>query len=277
MSCFVIFSLFTQAVLAAEDDFINYAPEMESEQTERVQDLKTLDYLRKTPNIGNGNKDNLVIVEPRKIVPVTETGRFEIVPYRLRKSRWGSLAGVSYNLFRPDNYQLDQLPQTYSDFYPSSPTGLINVEFIYKRNFRILSFGVSTSIGHFKTKSDVENFDSTLSVTPIKLGLFVALDSLFSEPWVVPFFNGGVYTAFFSEKTGNSNFSGNTQVAFHGKGGLMFQLDWLDRSTSHSAYHDSGIENTFLYVAFNFMTDSVEERDPRLGTSFASAGLTIEF
>ena len=66
-------------------------------------------------------------------------------------------------------------------------------------------------------------------------------------------------------------------MAFYASGGLMFQIDWLDDHAAREGYQSSGIENTFLFIEGNFMSNSVEEADPGFASIYASAGLKVEF
>ncbi len=226
--------------------------------------------------IDNGNKDNKVIVEPRNIIPVTSAGKMEMVPYRMRRKKWGQLWGVSYGTYVPEDYQ-DQTPISFSEFYPAPSLGLLSVEATFKRNYDYITLGLYTSVGYFKTESDVINFDSTLMIIPVKLGFVASLETLWQEPWVVPYVNGGIYSSFYQEETNGSTVDGTTLVSFYLTGGLMFQVDWLDDLTAREGYQASGIENTFIFIEGNYLSDSVEEKDPAMNGIYASAGLKVEF
>jgi len=233
--------------------------------------------VRKIENIGNGNKDNKVIVEPRNIIPVTSTGKMEMVPYRDRRTKWGQILGVSYGLYTPSNYKIDQVPESFSEFYPVPVLGLLSVEAVFKRNFDLITMGIFGSVGYFNTTSDVPGFDAQLTIIPIKLGFILEIETLWREPWVVPYVHGGIYSTIYEETGDFTTLSGTTLLAFYMSGGLMFQVDWLDDHSAREGYVSSGIENTFIFIEGNFMSNSIQEQDPGFGAIYASAGMKVEF
>ena len=270
----LIFSFTLQAAQESNDSDEEFSNEPEN--SEEKQERNT-GYMVKSRSVGNGNKDNLVIVEPRNIIPVEITGKMEMVPYRMRRRRWGQVWGISSGTYRPEDYELDQISAFYEDFYPDSSLGLIQLEAIFKRNYQYFSLGMYSSLGYFTVTSDVENFDSELTIIPLKLGFYGSLDTLWREPWVVPYAHGGVYTTYFSENTGGNTFNGTTLLAFYLTGGFMFQLDWFDDHSAREAYLDSGIENTFLFLEATYQSASVEDKDPNFNGIYASAGFKVEF
>ncbi len=234
------------------------------------------DVMTRIENIGNGHPEGLVIVEPRNLIPVNGSNKLEMVSYSSRRKKWGQLWGLSYGLYKPSNYELDGIEAEYDEYYPSG-LGLIQVEGIYKRNFDTFSIGGYLSVGYFNVSSDVENFESDLSVMPLKLGFYFSLDTLWREPWVVPYVHGGIYTIYFDETSNGSTLNGTTLVSYYATGGLMMQLDWADDSTAREAYIENGIENTFLFVEANYMAASIEEQDPDFNAIYVSGGLKLEF
>jgi len=183
--------LFIPSIYAA-DDFGDFDEEFGAEQelkeiNKKEKSRNSIGRLKKVENIGNGHKDNKVIVEPRNIIPVTSTGKMEMVPYRMRRTKWGQVWGLSYGLYNPTDYKIDQLPEGFSEYYPVPSLGLLSVEFILKRNFDYLTMGLIGSAGYFKSESDVTGFDAELMIVPLKLGFILELETLWREPWVVPY------------------------------------------------------------------------------------------
>ncbi len=260
----------------AADDFDEFGDEEALEKLVKPK-RNEVGVLRKVEKVNNGNKDNKVIVEPRNIIPVTSAGKMEMVPYRMRRKKWGQVWGVSYGLYNPSEYKIDQVPADFSEFYPVPSLGLLSIEATFKRNFDYLTMGIIGSAGYFKTESDVPGFGAELMIVPLKLGFIFELDTLWKEPWVVPYIHGGIYSTYYKEEGNFTTLEGTTLLAFYASGGLMFQIDWLDDSAAREGYQSSGIENTFVFIEANYMTNSLDEKDPGFAALYASAGMKVEF
>lgn len=97
-----------------------------------------------------------------------------------------------------------------------------------------------------------------LQLITTSLGVKWSLDSITREPWAVPFLSAGAFMVFYTENRGDDESAwGRSGVGFYYSGGLVLQLDWLDKEASVDFYLDSGIENTFLicearqFISFN--------------------------
>ena len=126
--------------------------------------------------------------------------------------------------------------------------------------------------------------DSVISLQLIttSLGLKWSLDSLTREPWVVPFLSAGAFMVFYTEEKGDESVQGRSDVGLYYSGGLLLQLDWLDRDASVDFYLDSGIENTFLMCEVRQFVDLTQNDDLVGPNNFTgplhfNIGLVVEF
>ncbi len=257
--------------------------QLASDELQEPKEFKGI--LKPSENISNGNDGNKVIVEPRNIIPISSnSNKMEMVPYRARRKNWGVIWGLSYGLFQPNDYVLDQQAVTYEEVDASS-IGLISLELAFKYNFSAMSLGLFTSLGYFKSEltNTLTGAVSDLTFIPLKIGAFIELDTLFSEPYIVPYGHAGVYASQYSEESEFTSVDGSSFLAYYMTAGLMFQLDWIDDLAARVAYQDGGIENTFLFAEVNYMSsslvdiDEAAEKDPDLSSLYYSAGVKLEF
>lgn len=220
-----------------------------------------------------------VEVEPTNLLPSDITGIYYLVPYRSRRANSGHLVSLGYSSYKPSNYTPNFIASDFSNIYPSAEVPLVELQYIYKRNFSFGSIGIDSGVGMYNNSSDDTAISSELQLIPVRLGGVFYLDSLFFEPYVVPYIAGGIYTVFYEETLeGSSAFGGNTQIAPYMTVGLSFQLNWVDREAARISYLDSGVENTFIYIEGRSFYQSQAAQDPDLSTGFDwGAGVRVEF
>lgn len=224
------------------------------------------------------NEEGWVEVEPSNLVPSDLTSSFYLVPYRIRRTRWGVNFSVSYSTFEPTYYSPNFVEAGYSDVYSSPETPLLEFQMGVKYNFKLGSLVAEAGVGTFKEVSDSDIVESELSLMPIRLGLTYIMDTLFIEPYLAPYVTGGVYTISYTESLENTSNNGFTQAAPYFTAGIQFQLDWIDKIAAREAYLDSGIENTFLFVEGRKFFASAAPADPNFETDFhVNGGLRLEF
>ena len=222
-----------------------------------------------------------VLVEPLYVNSSKNNNTYELQDYKERRKKWGSVIGLSYSTFEPLDYSPNYSADDFDTVYADAESPLIEFNIYLKRNYSAFSIGLELSVGSYSTKSAATaTDDSTLSLTPAKLGVKLAMDALFNEPWIVPYASGGVYTIDYLETQGSGTYEGNTNYAGYYTVGAMFQLNWAEPNAARDAYEESGIENTFLFVeASQLLTsqDSAPE-DPNFETDvFLKSGISLEF
>lgn len=222
--------------------------------------------------------DGWVEVEPSNIVPSELTGSFYLVPYRIRRKTWGLSVSASYSTFEPSSYTPDALQVAYSDVYNSAEIPLIELQMTVKYNMKLGALGFDIGIGSFKESSDTDLIESELSIMPIRFGASLIFDTLFIEPYLVPYISGGAYTVNFKESYNSVSVEGWTQAAPYVAAGLQFQLNWVDPISARESYVDAGIENTFLYLEGRKFFASTAAKDPDFETDMhVNGGLRVEF
>jgi outer membrane biosynthesis protein TonB len=168
-------------------------------------------------------------------------------PYRERRGAITGIFGFEGGTYAPTNFISQELTnQRYSTVYGSSASPNIELLFGAKYNFILGSIGAQLGGGYFSANNQGQS--ATLTVNPITAGLVYSLDSIFKEPYVVPYLVGGMYTDFWKETAGGLTAQGRTGFGFFYTLGLLFQLDWLDTETHETGYKDFGLENTFLFL-----------------------------
>lgn len=230
-------------------------------------------------------KKHLVYVEPTNIVTSPVDGSYAIKPYRDRRPMWGVTLALEYNSYEPINYEPNFATATYTDVYKAPSLPLIEFELSVKRNLDFGSVGGEFAVGTFKNNHVTHDStgaatygNSTLSITPIRLGAVYYLDTLSSEPYVVPYVSGGAYMLMFSESLGGNSFNGNTQPAPYANFGLAFSLGWIDRDAARLGYVNSGVEATYFILEGRKLFASSAKKDPDFSNDIDwAAGVKVEF
>jgi hypothetical protein len=203
-----------------------------------------------------------------------------LMPYRKRRESWGSLITFGWSQYTPIEYEPDFVDSVVNDFdsyYGNAESPLIDFTVSVKKNYSWISFLLDIGAGYYKNEG---KDDSLLTLIPARIGFGVNLDTLFDEPYIVPYATVGAYTVFYREATEAQAVNGNTLIAPYYNFGVRFQLDWIDRDGDYSSYDEQGMENTFLFVeARSFMASSSL---PDLASTSDSpfelgAGISVEF
>jgi hypothetical protein len=220
-----------------------------------------------------------VIVEPLNIWPATATSEAQIIPYKYRRESWGQSVSLTYSQFYPDSLESNLGAVNFSDIYDASAdTPMLELQFGVKRNFSLGSVGFELAVGYYSNDSDIDLFESSFEIIPVRLGVQYTADAIFQSPYVAPYIAGGGYIFKYTESQGTTSFNGTTQVAPYATLGLQLSLDWLDSRSASIAYFEGGIETTSLFIEGRKYFSSSAEEDPNFETPFQpQAGLRLEF
>jgi hypothetical protein len=156
---------------------------------------------------------------------------------------------------------------------------MLEALFQAKRNLSAFSVGAELGVGAVKNEhTDTAYIGSVLNLTEIRLGGTLYLDSIYPEPYIVPYVSGGGYMMVYKETLGGNDFGGNTTPAFYVNGGAAFALDWIDRHAARVAYEESGLLSSYIYLEARKYFKSQVKKDPDFSNlvSFAG-GLRVEF
>lgn len=199
-------------------------------------------------------------------------------PYKQRRPSWTTQMGVGVNQFVPMNYASDISGDDFELAYEDSkiPSPEFSLEF--KKNFSFAAIALGLEAAYYSTSNDFSDF--TLIMPTVKATLY--LDTLFDEPYVVPYGSVGLTYMMYEEAPtdGSEGFKGKTDNMFISVGAL-FQLDWLDPRADAMAYSDMGIENTFVYVeARTYLDQGIARKEGDADFSsdtHVAGGVRLEF
>ncbi len=224
--------------------------------------------------------DGLVEVDALYVEPTLKNTNYTLMDYKNRRQESGVTFTIAKTLFEPAFYQPKFSIDTFQTVYGEKEGTGVDVSFGQKNNLSIFSYTYEFGVNIY----NVASLESATDVSDLKLisllaGIKITLDTIFDEPYVVPFISAGGYLTRFEEvQNGNPTYSGNTQPAGYYAGGLLIQLDWVDRYMSRQAYEESGLENTFIFVEGRKFLASSNGVDPDLESEVhLSAGLQLEF
>ncbi len=212
--------------------------------------------------------------------------------YRDRRSRYGMIFAVNYEKYSPDNY-LSLIQDEYFDVLTGgSSIPVIGGELGVKFNFTAGSLTGMIGYGG-GTYTNTANKIEKMSIKISKVSANFALDSLMSEPWIVPYGQIGASQFDWSEESYDATNalkeeSFVTDWNLNYKIGLMFQLNWIedtiDTNTHRNGLMSSGLQNTFLDVFYTSYSEPTEvatvageSGDANLGSENFGVGLKLEF
>src|SRR5690606_11565170 len=123
------------------------------------------------------------------------------------------------------------------------------------------------------------------------LSLQWSLDTLFTEPYVVPYAIAGVYILDHEESKIEDvtnaegeveptvvTLKGTTAPALSYSAGLLIQLNILERQASLHSYKDWGLENAYLDLRITQYARSQRASDPEFGSApQLGAGFRLEY
>ena len=235
---------------------------------------------------GGSIHPGMVIVEPVEVMKIEKDGAVNLSDYRDRRGNWGSTISVGYSTYDPLNYTPQQTGDAttadgsfgFSTVYSRPDTPLLELQVAVKRNLEIGSLAGEIAAGYYKNNADTAAVASTLTLTPIRLGVTFAADVIWREPYVVPYLTAGGYVINYREEGTLDAVGGTTKVAPYANLGAQFQLDAIDRQASRNAYLDSGLQSTFVFLEARKFFASSAGSDPDLSNTVSyGAGLRVEF
>ena len=186
--------------------------------------------------------------------------------YRERRSRYGVIASVNFEQYAPNDYFSISQNKFFDEFTKNSKIGLVSGDLGLKVNFDLGSASVLLGVASGQYESDAQNIYS-ISARIVRLSANFSMDTLMSEPWIVPYGQVGVHQLYWTEKSYDQtnaliNQSLTTPLTFNYKVGLLFQLNWIesyiDPETQVNGLRSSGLENTFIDVFYQHYGNTSE-------------------
>lgn len=191
--------------------------------------------------------------------------------YKNRRKDFGALFSINYERYYPEEHVSVIQNKSYEEISDGEPIPVIGAEIGVKYNFALGSMSALFGYGMGTYSNENQNLDG-VNVKITKLDLNFALDNLTSEPWIVPYVQGGIHQLEWEEDSynGSENIV-ETLIAkpnAHYKIGVLFQLNWIenwiDPSTTAEGLRSSGLENTYLDVFYTGYS-AYAEPDPLVG------------
>lgn len=211
------------------------------------------------------------------------------LPYKKRRNTHGVLFSLTFEDFYPPNYIsiIDQEP--IDNFLDGNAAHLMGAEIGYKYNFPLGSLALLFQYSKGSAIGSKLGYDRTLTVDKVSVSANYAADMIMDEPYVVPYIQGSLNNFDVAEDDQNFEGGNSAKMVMGYRFGLLFQLDWIEKSIDRSTHTDglksSGLQNTYLDVFVNnYVTPSnVLSSDNADGEAdvFAEAqlglGLKMEF
>lgn len=250
-----------------------------SEQPEEKTDNETvLVKTREEPDSSPTENSN-GLVEVRAPVDV-------FLPYKQRQGPWGFLFSLGAEQTKFPRL-LTQVgissgdDNSFEDLFGKNGITMLNVELGPKYNTSMGSFAVLGGYGYLNKKDSRIQSESEVTFTRYSVSLVYYLDTLFKEPYFVPYVGGGMWQAdyretseFYPDEVGTYTTEPGVQWRF----GALFGLDWIEEDASRVSRRKNGTQGTFLNVYAISTMMSEKDPDPNLENDLdLGASLIVEF
>lgn len=204
------------------------------------------------------------------------------VKYKDRRGKSSFFFEVGADNFYPADYQSLKDSALYTDLFGEEDLTLLQIELGWQLNTKIGSVAASFLYGQGSLEDDRTGNLRSLAITKPSLKLGFQLDTLFEEPYVIPYASFSFWQMGLKEtSTAGTVVTENTKQTGFGTtmtAGTLIQLNWLDSDSALTAYRDFGLQNTYLNIAINRYADTSGDGDPSTFSDFNwSAGLRLEF
>ena len=170
----------------------------------------------------------------------------------------------------------------FKQYYGDDKMGEYGLAFSYKI-LRMLELGVEGGYTEAKGQGYAPGHGTAAGSVEYQLfpiNVFVLARGIVNEKqWVVPYVGGGYTYMYYREKIAYQGTIKGHADGYHGRAGLQFLLDGLDRSAANSFLMDFGVYHTYLFLEANYsrvMVNTPSGSDNLGGTSYR-AGLLFEF
>lgn len=226
--------------------------------------------------------NRLVEVEGQDFVVVPPDNTIKLKSYSKRRRKFGFAASVGLSNYSPKIVRDEKTTLDDPTVYGKPVTNLIELQIGPKWNLAFGSLQLDLGIGQYFIQGHSALYDSSLAITPMRLGMSFIFDRLFSEPYLAPYLSGGAYQMSYSEQGGNDsvgslNNTGSTGLAPYFAAGINIQLNWLDRRTALSAFHELKLLNGFLFIEGRYFASASAGPDLSSVAADAVGGVRIEF
>lgn len=206
------------------------------------------------------------------------------LPYRERRPRHQFTAHLQYENFAPTGYLSPVIPDptivsnTYKDTYDLDDIPIISAAVGWKFNVPFMGIELAAFYGQGSLQSSKSGEPLSLDLEKYGLKFAAYLETLFSEPYVVPYISAQMQLWGIEEKSSGLKFSRTTGYAVGFGAGMLFQLNWIEPGAAFLALKDGGLNNTYLDVFIQQYGDTSDSKDPVMSSEFNwGAGLRLEY
>lgn len=198
--------------------------------------------------------------------------------YIARRGRWSGIYSFSFEPIRPTKFKSLIDAEAYSGAFSGKQLQIAQLSIGTKFNF--IAGGLTAEFigGQGTLNVEKDGVSRSLMLTKQGFGLGFILDSMFSEPYIAPYFNLQMTKFDYQEKSNETKKSGTTKFSNTTTFGILLQLNSLEPGLSQESFAKHGLNNTFLDIFASKYSASGDSLDPNLETGLNyGAGLKLEF
>lgn len=201
-----------------------------------------------------------------------------LLPYRERRPKNQLTLHFQYENFLPNGYISPTVGTTYGETYKNVATPLISGSIGWKHNIPFLGLEVAAFYGNGGLADTQMGEKVTFDVSKYGLKFAGYLETLFKEPYVVPYGAVQVQGWDVSEIRTNSKYERTTSYNVGFQVGALIQLNWLEQDSSLAALNESGLTNTYLDIFAQQYGNTSDAADPKMASEFNwGAGFRVEY
>lgn len=203
-------------------------------------------------------------------------------PYRERRPKNQLTFQVDYENYMPSEYFSpsvpDPSPNGYVNVFGETSIPMVNFALGWKYNFSLLGMELAAFYGTGAIQDN--RIGDRISLHLQKAGFKLAgyLDTLFKEPYVVPYAAAQFQIWNIFEESSTLVYERESAYGIGVQAGLLFQLNWIEPGSSLMALNESGLNNTYIDLFVQQYSDTVDSKDPYLASDLNwGVGLRLEY
>lgn len=203
-------------------------------------------------------------------------------PYRERRPKNQVTLQVDYENYMPANYFSPSVPEpnpnAYKSIFGETSIPMVNFALGWKHNLSLLGIELAAFYGTGAIQDNRIGDKVSLNLQKAGLKLAGYLDTLFKEPYVVPYAAAQFQIWNVFEESSTLVYERASAYGIGFQAGLLFQLNWLEPNSSLMALNESGLNNTYVDLFVQQYGDTVDSKDPYLASDLNwGVGLRLEY
>ena len=245
---------------------LRFARYIASEEMDQRQDMKY--------------PDEPVVVESRPYVWDKSKDRFRLPYYRYRKSRWGLYVQGGVQKYNPSAVRNKRTLRDRATNYEGTVPDTFEVQISPRLDIRVGTIAFDVGYSSYSIQA-TDGSAANLSVSLPRVGATFLFDTLFKEPYVVPYASLGFFQAQYNQSdsgTEGQPATGTSPISSYFSIGLLLQLNWIDSEQAALAFDELGLENSYIFGEYRTYTgpDGIDTRGLASDETLAF-GLRLEF